>query len=338
MWALLLVEFGRMEVREYPDPEPGPGEVLVEVAFTGICGTDIHGFTGQNGRRVPGQVMGHETSGRVAALGDGLTGPAVGTPVTVNPVVVPAGDADQWRGREQQHPGKWVLGVRPDVVAAFAQRVVVPARNVVPLPDGMPLAHGALIEPMAVATHAVGRLALPDGPVLVAGGGPIGQSVVVALQQAGATSVLVSEPAATRREALERLGAIAIDPGAGSVAEQVRDLAGVPAVAAFDAVGNSASLAGCLTATRPGASVCLVGMATPTLDLPSFEISAQERSLVGSFAYSSVDFGLATQRLAATPASADALVSRTVPLAEAPDTFRSLAAGNDTPGKVLVAL
>ncbi len=338
MRALVLVEFGHLEVRELPDPEPGEGEVVVRIARTGICGSDLHGFTGANGRRVPGQVMGHETSGHVRALGAGVSGIAVGDPVTVNPVVLPADDAPAWRGREAQHPGKWILGVRPDVVAAFGQQVVVPARNVVPLPPGMPLPHGALVEPMAVATHAVARLAPGEGAVLVAGGGPIGQSVVVALQRAGVRQVLVSEPTAARRQVLARLGAVPLDPGAGPLSEQVRGVLGDLASAAVDAVGSSGSLGDCLTATAPGSTVCLVGMATPRLEVAAFELSTAERTLVGSFTYSGVDFEQALASIAAAPDAADSLISRTVTLSDAPATFTALAAGDGTPGKVLVDL
>lgn len=338
MRALVLVEFGRLEVQDLPDAQPGPGEVVVEIAFTGICGSDIHGFTGANGRRVPGQVMGHETSGRVLALGEGVAAPAVGTAVTFNPVVVPAEDAAVWRGREQQHPGKWIIGVRPDVVAAFGQQVVVPARNLVALPEGMPVAHGALVEPLAVATHAVGRLNPGPGAVLVTGGGPIGQSMVVALHQAGVGTILVSEPTAARRAVLGELGAIPLDPGAGPIRDQVIAAIGEPASAAVDAVGATGSLADCLTSTVPGATVCLVGMATPRLELAAFDISTAERTLVGSFTYSSNDFAQALASLAAAPSAAANLISRTVSLAEAPAAFASLAEGDGTPGKVLVSL
>jgi L-iditol 2-dehydrogenase len=338
MLGLVLVEFGRMEVRELPDTVPGPGEVVVQIAYTGICGSDLHGFTGANGRRVPGQVMGHETAGRVVMVGAGVTAPAVGTAVTFNPVVLPEADAEAWIGREQQHPDKWIIGVRPDVVAAFGQQVVVPVRNVVPLPPGMSPAHGALVEPLAVATHAVGRLAPGSGAVLITGGGPIGQSVVVALGRAGVSRILVSEPTAARRDVLARLGAIPLDPGAGPLRDQVIAAIGEPAAAAVDAVGSSGSLADCLTGTVQGATVCLVGMATPRLELSAFDISIAERTLIGSFTYSSVDFAQALATLAAAPDAAEGLISRTVPLAEAPATFTALAAGDGTPGKVLVAL
>src|SRR5690349_6561591 len=103
MRELVLTEIGRLDVREAPVPTPGPGEVVIRVAATGICGSDVHGYTGENGRRHPGQVMGHESSGTIAALGPGADELAVGAPVTFNPVVVPAEDAAEYAGREQHH-------------------------------------------------------------------------------------------------------------------------------------------------------------------------------------------------------------------------------------------
>lgn len=106
--ALVLRDFGQMVVEELPDPTAGPGEVLVSVVATGICGSDLHGYTGENGRRAPGQVMGHESVGTVAALGRGTegTGLAVGDVVTFNPVVVPESAVEEYAGREQMCPDK----------------------------------------------------------------------------------------------------------------------------------------------------------------------------------------------------------------------------------------
>src|SRR3954471_12508770 len=127
MRALMLAEFGRMEVVERPDPSPGPGEALLAIVATGICGSDLHGFTGANGRRVPGQIMGHESVGRVAALGSGVDGITVGEPVTFNPVIIPDEDVRTYAGREQHSPNKYVIGVQHDVVASFAEMITVPA-------------------------------------------------------------------------------------------------------------------------------------------------------------------------------------------------------------------
>jgi threonine dehydrogenase-like Zn-dependent dehydrogenase len=339
MHALVLEDFGTITVQERPDPVTGRDEILVTVLATGICGSDLHGYTGENGRRVPGQIMGHETVGRVAGLGDDVDGPPVGTLVTVNPVVVPADDAAAWAGREHHHPDKYVIGVRPDIVSAFAQQIAVPARNVVPLPDTMPVEHGALVEPVAVAVHAVRRVAAQDTrTAFVVGGGPIGQSLVLALLSAGLRRVVVSEVEPARRDLLQRLGATPLDPASGAVSEQVRAELGGPADVAFDAVGLTATIADALDATRLGGAVCLVGMGTPRVELDAFAVSTMERSLVGSFTYSADDFRAAVDLVAGAPEVASALISRIVPLGQAPDTFVALAAGDGTPGKVLVRL
>ena len=339
MRALVLAEFGRLVVEDRPDPRPAPGEVLLRVVATGICGSDIHGFTGANGRRVPGQVMGHESAGRVAALGAGVTALDVGQPATFNPVVVPDADVDRYAGREQRCPDKYVIGVRPDVVAAFAVYVVVPARNIVALPADVPIEHGALVEPMAVAVHAVRRVGAQAGAsALVVGGGPIGQSIVLALAAAGVEKVVVSEPDPARRELVERLGARPIDPAADAVPEQVEALLGGRADLALDAAGVSGSLADALGSTGLGGAVCLVGMGSPRLELPAFAVSTEERTLVGSFAYSAGDFRDAARWISTGRAVAGDLISRQVGLDQAHDAFTGLAAQDGTPGKVLVRL
>ena len=339
MHALVLQEFGTMTVQERPDPAAGPGEVVVRVLSTGICGSDLHGYTGRNGRRSPGQIMGHETVGRIAALGPGVDGPPVGALVTVNPVVVPAEDAAAWAGREHHHPDKYVIGVRPDIVAAFAQLIVVPARNIVVLPDAMPVEHGALVEPVAVAVHALRRVdAAGARSAVVIGGGPIGQSLILALMQAGVARVLVSEVDPARRQLLVQLGATVLDPTAAPIPEQVRQELGGLADVSFDAVGLAPTVADALDSTRLGGAVCLVGMGSPRLELDAFAVSTMERSLVGSFTYSADDFRAAVDLVAGSPDMADALISRVVPLQEAPEAFAALAAGDGTPGKVLVRL
>lgn len=336
MRELVLTEIGRLDVREAPTPTPGPEEVLIRVTATGICGSDVHGYTGENGRRFPGQVMGHESSGTIAAIGDGVDGLAIGTAVTFNPVVVPAEDAAAYAGREQHHPGKHVIGVAAAIPAAFADYVVVPQRNVVPLPDSLPIELGALIEPLAVAVHAVRRLPKESlGRVLVIGGGPIGQSVVIALRNAGAGEVIVSEMDAARRELVQRLGAETIDPADGAVADQLRDRGGL-ADAALDAVGITPTLRDALTSTVLGAPICLVGMGAPQVSLDAFLISTEERALIGSFTYGSDDFIDATAIIGAEPDTYRALISREIDVADADSAFSALAAGDGTPGKVLV--
>jgi L-iditol 2-dehydrogenase len=268
-----------------------------------------------------------------------VDGIEVGGPVTFNPVVIPDADVERYAGREQRCPGKYVIGVKQDVVSSFAEYVAVPARNVVPLREDMPIEHGALIEPLAVAVHAVRRVGAGRArSALVVGGGPIGQSVVLALAMEGVEDVVVSEVDPARRALVEQLGARTIDPAAGPVPEQVERLLGQRTDVALDAAGVSASLADALASTVLGASVCLVGMGSPTLELSAFAVSTEERSLVGSFAYSAQDFRDAAQWISTAPAIADELISRQVGLDEAQAAFTGLAAHDGTPGKVLVRL
>ncbi len=339
MKALQLSEIGKMQVVDLPDPTPGPGDVVIRIVATGICGSDIHGFTGENGRRVPGQVMGHESAGVIEALGNDVHGLQVGAPVTFNPVIVPEEDLAEFEGREQMCPRKTVIGVAPTFTSSFAQQIVVPVRNVIPLPEGMPLALGALVEPLAVATHAVRRAGVtPEDAVLVTGGGPIGQSVVLALQMAGVTNIAVTEMSAIRRELVQTLGAVALPADDPDVASHVHEALGGPADVAIDAVGVEATLHLALTSTHAGSTVCLVGMGLPDVSLKAFEISTQERSLVGSFVYTAQDFRDAAARIGDEPDKAQRLISREVPLAEGPTAFSELAYGENPAGKVLVRL
>jgi L-iditol 2-dehydrogenase len=282
--------------------------------------------------------MGHESVGRVAALGEDtekftLT---VGQVVTFNPVVVPETDAAKYAGREQHSPNKTVIGVAPDVSAAFADYLVVPARNVVPLPEHIPIEYGALVEPLAVAAHAVRRVLTPsDRRALVVGGGPIGQSVVLALTMKGIETIYVSEVDPERRALCERLGAATFDPTAGPLAEAITAGGGLADVA-IDAVGISASLADALKSTAFGGRVCLVGMGSPNLQLDAFRVSTEERTIVGSFTYSAQDFIDAATFVASGAAGIGELISREVSLDEADATFAALAEGDGTAGKVLV--
>lgn len=341
MKALVLEDFGRMAVHERSTPRPVGDEVLIKIVATGICGSDIHGYTGENGRRAPGQIMGHETVGIVAECGPdvGSTDFGSGDVVTFNPVVVPADQAARYAGEEQRCPNKFVIGVAHDVVAAFAQFISVPARNVVRLSNDMPVEHGALIEPIAVAVHAVRRVAVDStSTVLVLGGGPIGQSVILAARMEGATDIVVSEIDPGRRALCERLGAKAIDPDTGPVPEQVRWIFGDLASVALDAVGIEHTVAAALESVQLGGAVCLVGMGAPTLALDAFRISTDERSLVGSFTYSAQDFRDAADWVSSGPTEVGELISRQVRLQDGPQAFADLARGDGTAGKVLVRM
>lgn len=336
MKALVLKEFGRMAVEDVDPSAPGPGEVRLRIGLTGICGSDLHGFTGANGRRVPGQVMGHETVGVIESVGAGV-GLPVGTTATVNPVVG-CGACEACRaGTEQYCPGKRVIGVDPTRTASFAEYLVAPAGNVIPLPSGLPEAYGALVEPLAVGYHAARRGAIGAADrVLVLGGGPIGQATAIAAQRLAAARVVVSEPHEGRRALCRALGFEVVDPGAGPVGDQASALLDGPASVAIDAVGTSATVADALASTALGGRVVLVGMAAPRLELDAFAVSTGERSMAGAFSYTSREFADTAQWVGTAPSQLAALVEREVTVEQAPAEFTAFADGGTASGKVLV--
>ena len=337
MRALVLRGHYDIAVEERPDPMPGPGQVVLEVIATGICGSDFHGYSGENGRRHPGQIMGHETVGRVAELGPDVQRLAVGQLATINPVMS-CHECEACRaGREHWCRRKVVLGVAPEIPAAFADRVAVPAANVVPLPEDMPDEFGALVEPMAVGYHAVRRGdPNPDDRVLVIGGGPIGQACLLAARRLGVQALALSDVSASRRDLCARLGAEVIDPSAEGVPDAVADRLGGPATLVVDAVGVTSTVADALAASSLGARIVLVGMGSPRLELAAYALSTEERSLIGSFTYSAAEFADTAEWVGTVPEGLGELIDGRVGWEGAPQSFDDLARGRSAASKILV--
>jgi threonine dehydrogenase-like Zn-dependent dehydrogenase len=337
MRALVLRDFYDIAVEERPDPVPGSGQAVVEVIATGICGSDFHGYSGENGRRHPGQIMGHETVGRIRELGADVAGLAIGQLVTVNPVMSCHECSACLAGQEQWCSQRVVLGVAPEILAAFADRFVVPAANVVSLPENMPEELGALVEPLAVGYHAVrrGQPAAEDR-VLVIGGGPIGQACLLAARRLGVEAIAVSDISGQRRELCARLGAAVIDPADGELTDAVAAALGGPATLVVDAVGISRTVADGLAASGLGSRIVLVGMGSPRLDLDAYAVSTTERTLIGSFTYSAAEFSDTAEWVGTVPAGIQALIDGRVGWEGAPQSFDDLARGRSTASKILV--
>ena len=337
MRALVLRDFYDIAVEERPDPVPGSGQAVVEVIATGICGSDFHGYSGENGRRRPGQIMGHETVGRVRELGTDVAELKVGQLVTVNPVMSCHACPACLSGQEHWCSQRVVLGVAPEIPAAFADQVAVPAENLVPLPDDMPEELGALVEPMAVGYHAVRRgQPVPDDRLLVIGGGPIGQACLLAAQRLGVGALALSDVSASRRALCARLGAAVIDPAAGDLVDAVASELGGPPTLVVDAVGISQTVADALAASSLGSRIVLVGMGSPQLNLAAYTLSTAERSLIGSFTYSAAEFADTAEWVGTVPEGIDALIDGRVGWDGAPQSFDDLARGRSRASKILV--
>src|SRR5512133_479141 len=308
MRALVLRDFYDIAVEERPDPVADPG-----------------------------QVVGHETVGRVRELGPDVEGVAIGQLVTVNPVMSCHECPACLSGQEHWCSRRVVLGVAPEVPAAFADRVAAPASNIVPLPEHMPEELGALAEPMAVGYHAVRRgQPKPDDRVLVIGGGPIGQACLLAARRLGVHAMALSDVSPSRRDLCARLGAEVVDPTAGNLPEAVADRLGGPASLVVDAVGLSPTVSDAMAASGLGSRIVLVGMGSPRLELSAYALSTEERALIGSFTYSAAEFADTAEWVGTVPDGIDALIDGRVGWEGAPQSFDDLARGRSTASKILV--
>src|ERR1700748_512357 len=211
MKSLLLQEYGKFAITEMPQPEPGAGEVLVRVAACGICGSDVHGYDGTSGRRIPPLVMGHEAAGTVAAIGTNVNGFKARERVTFDSTVYCGICAFCRNGEQNLCDTRQVIGVSCgdySRAGAFAEYVSVPARIVYKLPEGLSFAEAAMLEAVSVALHAVAVSKLQGGETaLVIGAGMIGLLTLQAARVGGCARIFVADIDATRLKSAADLGA-----------------------------------------------------------------------------------------------------------------------------------
>jgi len=310
-----------------PKPEPGPEDVRVRIAHVGICGSDLHGYTGESGRRVPGMIMGHEASGWIEAVGSAVSGLAVGDTVTFNPALPCDGSCGHTS--ENQCDQLRVIGVTPDIQGAFAEAIVIPAARIVQLGD-LSLEWGAGVEPMAVALQASRRAGVSTGAsVLVIGGGMIGQCVAQAARLDGAAEVIVSDPMVERRNVAEKAGFRAVRP------EDAESLSLFDI--AVDAVGISATAGAAIRAVRKGGTVCFVGLGVSEVTVPLFDIVVSERVIVGTFCYPDDVFRDAVGHLAAGRLDLGVLIGSQERFQDTAAAFDALANGTRRDTKVMIS-
>lgn len=328
-----------LRVEEVPVPEVGPTEVLVEVGWCGVCGTDLH--TVIDGWSRPGHIGGHEWSGTVVAVGDRVDTVAGGDRVVGGPTPT-CGACEPCRSQrpslcvERGMPG--AVGAAP-FQGAFAGYVKVDAAEAVPVPEGLDLRAAALTEPLAVALHAINVSGVQPGQrAFVAGAGPIGALVIAALKATGVDDVLVSEPSVVRQRLAERLGAEVVTPDeldVPSIAEPMR-MRPDPFHAAFECSGKAVAMEAALAQLGKGGTLVLVGTG---LEPPKFDpnrILLNELVVTGAYEYDATGFNDALALLASGAVPVDVLVEPDdVPLTAMLDTLEALARG-EVAGKALI--
>ena len=341
MRALVLTEYDHFEYRDVPQPQVGPDDVLVEVKACGICGSDVHGMDGSSGRRIPPIIMGHEASGVIVDLGQGVTDWKVGDRVTFDSTIYCGRCGFCRRGEINLCDHRRVLGVSCDEFrqeGAFAEYVAVPQHIVYRLPGGLSFERAAMVEPVSIAVHAVGRvpIGLNDCAVVV-GTGMIGLLAVQALRAAGCGRIIAVDVDPQRLELACRLGADeALSAREADVAAEVlRRTGGRGADLALEAAGLVPTVAAAIGSVCKGGSVALVGNLTPQVELPLQAVVTRELTLYGSCA-SRGEYPACLDLIARGTINVEALTSAVVPLAEAGEWFRRLRQGEDGLMKVIV--
>lgn len=333
MRALVYLGPRRMELQDAPDPEPGPGEVVITTRASAICGSDLHGFREASPRRIPPLVMGHETVGVVAANGEGVDTSLVGRRVVLKPIVS-CGACEECRAGDINHCATGRL-VGRDLPGGFAERFVVPVGAAVPIPDDLPDDVATLTEPLANAVHVASRGVRPGDRVFVIGAGPIGVLMTRAALLFGAAGVHVTDPVADRLRLAEAQGAIPLDAG-DDPANAVRDATGGRGPdLVIDAAGFEATWTLGLRAVRTGGRIYQVGLGAASGSLDYFAVLGKEATITGSYAWTDDDFTRALELLVAGELDATGWITR-MPLQDGQRAFEELTGGE--PGRFKIVL
>jgi 2-desacetyl-2-hydroxyethyl bacteriochlorophyllide A dehydrogenase len=312
---------------EIDDVAIGPDDVAVEVAFTGICGTDLHIYHGDMDARVPKPLVpGHEMSGRIAEVGSAVSGWSIGQAVTVIPTVTcgacPACDA----GNSHVCHRLSFLGI--DAAGSMQSRWVVPAANLVALPESLDLQAAALVEPLAVAVHDVRRAGLHVGErVLVVGGGPVGLLIALVAKHEGA-EVVLSEMDAGRRAAAEQLGLTTLDPAQVEVPAELHRLTGDRgADVAFEVSGSVRGVEAAVHSLAVRGRLVMVAIHSKPIEVDLFRFFWRELTLIGARLYDRSDYERAIELASDGSIPVAELITGVVTMEVADEAYRSLEAG-----------
>ena len=287
MKASYFLGKGSFEVRQAPELHPGPGEVVIKNMVCGVCGTDVHIFHGEPGSADvnPPVVLGHEYSGEVVEVGEGVTALKPGDHVTVDPNIY-CGECVYCRnGKKQLCETMQAVGVTRD--GGFGEYSLVPAAQAFQLGDSVPYEAGAMAEPVACCLHGIDLAGIKAGDrVCIVGGGAIGLIMLQLAKLSGASSLVLSEPNEKRRQVALSLGAdAAIDPTAPDANSAYEAALGDGADVVIECVGNNAAVKSAFQLAKKGATIVLfsVPKVDATFDLPLFDVYKKELTIKGSF-------------------------------------------------------
>jgi threonine dehydrogenase-like Zn-dependent dehydrogenase len=318
---------GGVEVASVKDPVPGPDEVVVAVEACGLCGSDVHAV--ERGITVAGQILGHEFAGRVVEVGASAGAGLLGAAVAVNPIGSCGSCRACTRGVPFGCPTVPNLGITAQ--GAYAQYVAAPARQLVRLPEGLPVEEGAHAEPLAVALRAVDLARVgPGDSVLVHGVGPVGLNAIIALRLAGVDRIVGVGRSAGRRAAAAAVGAhVVLDSRETSLSEYAA-ATGARFTALLDCSGAPGTLAEAMDVLEPGGTYVEVALTAEVPPVPLIRLVGGGLTIVGSCAFDAPTYARAVDHIGAGRVPVASLVSERIGLDATPRALVRLRAPGDT--------
>ena len=324
MKALIFRGDGVMQLEEVATPVPSTDELLVRVKSVGICGSDVEGYLGKTGRRLPPMIMGHELAGEVVkTFPDSRF--AVGDHVAIQPKLFCGECSFCKTGEINICPNGGYLGVM-STNGGLAEYLAIPDRYLFKISPDMPWEHACMAEPLSVAYHGVQKVDLAklkqSGPVLVIGAGPIGLLVLQVLKYHGIEDVIVSDLVDGRLEKAKALGA-------SNVINPSRDQLPANIAYSFEAVGLGGSARQSLSALKCGGTAVWIGNAQKMIEVNMQQIVTQELSIVGSYVFNEVDFKNSLEMIDQGKIDLDAILTVEHGLEKGEEIFRSLGKGGN---------
>jgi Threonine dehydrogenase and related Zn-dependent dehydrogenases len=341
MKALLLEKYNNLVYKDVPEPELAPDEVLVKVKACGICGSDIHGFEGSTGRRIPPLIMGHEASGVIAKTGADIKDWKTGDRVTFDSTVYRLDDWYTLRGLYNLSDNREVLGVSQGTYSrngAFAEYVAIPSHILYKIPENVSFEQAAMIEVVAVALHSINISGIQSGNTcVVIGAGTIGIFIIKLLKISGASFVIAVDINEKQLEKAEKAGAdYAFLIGEDDVSGRIKSLtSNRGADIAFEAAGKSQSVNSAIDSVRKGGKVVLVGNISPMIDFPLQKVVTGEIKVLGSCAICG-EYETVLDYLKMGKINVDDQIAAVVPLSEGAAWFEKLYRNKGETGKVIL--
>jgi len=329
MKALVLSAYKQLDLTNVPAPLPAEDELLIRIMACGICGSDVHGYDGSTGRRLPPVIMGHEAAGLVESVGSAVSNFKPGDRVTFDSTVYCGKCFYCLRGQINLCDHREVIGVSTPAfkrMGAFAEYVAVPARIAYSLPESMPLSHAALIEAVSVAVHAVSLTPIAlDDTVVVVGAGMIGLLSMQAALQAGAGRVFVFDIDDSRLVLARQLGATETfnSSDANVISQVLEHTAGRGVEVALECVGTGVAVKLALDSVRKGGTVTLIGNVAPTVELGLQSVVTRQIRLQGSCA-SSGEYPACISLISRGAIRVEPLLSAVAPLEDGASWFHRL--------------